>query len=122
VRARGTTGTFSEFLVLADLRESGKVVAHKVAWLRGRIDLLPASEQGAFNAYLDSAESAIASGDFANAIAAIDMIRARAAARAGSFIADQWRATRDVENHAGELISGAATLKYSVAYLRDYGQ
>jgi hypothetical protein len=122
VRARGTTGGFSEFLVLADLRETGQVVAQKIAWLRGRIDLLPSSEQGAFDAYLDSAESALARGDYSNAIAAIDMIRSRAAARAGSHLADQWRATRDVDNHAGELIAGAATLKYSVAYLRDYGQ
>lgn len=122
VRARGTTGGFSEFLVLADLRETGQVVSQKVAWLRDRIDRLPTSEQGAFDAYLGGAEDAIASGDYADAIAAIDMIRARAAARAGSFIADEWRATRDVENHAGELIAGAATLKYSVAYLRDYGQ
>lgn len=122
VRARGTTGTFSEFLVLTDLRESGKVVKQKIAWLRDRIDLLPASEQGAFDAYLDSAEGAIAREDYANAIAAIDMIRARAAERAGSFIQDEWRATRDADNHAGELIAGAATLNYSVAYLRDYGQ
>jgi hypothetical protein len=122
VRARGTTGTFSEFLVLADLRETGNVVAAKFAWLRDRIDLLPASEQGAFDAYLDSAEGAVARGDFANAIAAVDMIRARAAERAGTFIPSVWRAARDVENHAGELIAGAATLKYSIAYLRDYGQ
>lgn len=122
VRARGTTGGFSEFLVLADLRETGQVVAQKVAWLRNRIDLLPSSEQGAFDAYLDSAEGAIARGDYSNAIAAVDMIRSRAAARAGTQLDDQWRATRDVENHAGELIAGAATLKYSIAYLRDYGQ
>jgi hypothetical protein len=122
VRARGTTGGFSEFLVLADLRETGDVVAQKSAWLRDRIDLLPAAEQGAFDAYLDSAEGAIAREDYANAIAALDMIRARAAERAGNFIEDEWRATRDSDNHAGELIAGAATLKYSVAYLRDYGQ
>lgn len=122
VRARGTTGTFSEFLVLADLRETGQVVAQKLAWLRGRVDLLPSSEQGAFDAYLDSAEGAIGRGDWSNAIAAVDMIRSRAAARAGTHLDDQWRATRDVDNHAGELIAGAATLRYSIAYLRDYGQ
>jgi hypothetical protein len=122
VRARGTTEGFSEFLVLTDLRETGQVVSQKIGWLRNRIDLLPLSEQGAFDAYLDSAEGAIGRQDYSNAIAAIDMIRARAAERAGTFIQDEWRATRDVENHAGALIAGAATLKYSVAYLRDYGQ
>lgn len=122
VRARGTTGGFSEFLVLADLRETGQVVERKIARLRDRIDLLPAAEQGTFDAYLDSAEAAIAREDYADAIAAIDMIRARAAERAGTFLPDEWRATRDTDNHAGELVAGAATLRYSVAYLRDYGQ
>ena len=31
-------------------------------------------------------------------------------------------ATRDADNLAGELIAGAATLRFSVAYLRDFGQ
>lgn len=122
VRARGTTGGFSQFLVLTDLRETGDVIDQKVDWLRARIDRLPSAEQPEFDAYLDSAEAGVDSGAYANAIAALDAFRARAAARAGHPLADQWRATRDVENHAGELMAGAATLKFSVAYLRDYGQ
>jgi hypothetical protein len=122
VRARGTTGGFSQFLVLADLRETGTVIDTKLAWLRGRVAMLPAGERGAFDALLDDAEAAIATGNHAAAIAALDSVRARAAARAGTPIADTWRATRTVENHAGELIAGAATLAYSVAYQRDYGQ
>jgi hypothetical protein len=122
VRARGTTGGFSQFLVLPDLRESDDVVAAKSAWLRGRIDLLPLTEQAAFDSLLDAADAAVEDARYADALTALDAIRARAAARAGTFLADQWRATRDVENHAGELIAGAATMKFSVAYLRDFGQ
>ena len=122
VRARSRYGGFSQFLVLADLRETSAVVAEKIAYLRGRIDALPASEQGAFDALLDGVQSAVAAGDHADAIAGIEAISARASARAGIHIPDEWRATRDVENLAGELIAGAATLKFSVAYLRDYGQ
>ena len=33
-----------------------------------------------------------------------------------------WQPGSAQQNHAGELISGAATLKFSVAYLRDFGQ
>ena len=40
---------------------------------------------------------------------AIDDIRARAEARAGSFLANEWRATRDVTNHAGELVAQELT-------------
>lgn len=122
VRARGTTGGFSQFLVLADLRETGTVVAQKVEWLRDRIDLLPAGEQGAFDAYLDTAESAVAGEDFPTAIAALDLFRARAASRAGNQLDATWQPGGSLQNHAGELISGAATLKFSVAYLRDFGQ
>lgn len=122
VRARGTTGGFSQFLVLADLRETDTVIAQKVDWLRDRIDLLPTGEQAAFDAYLDTMASAVASEDFPTAIAALDLFRARAASRAGNQLDATWQPGSAQQNHAGELISGAATLKFSVAYLRDFGQ
>jgi hypothetical protein len=121
VRARGTTGGFSQFLIVADLRETSTVVAGKFAALRTRIDTLPASEQAAFDALLDSAETAVAGEHYADAIAALDSLRARAAERAGTSLTDEWRATRDGDNQAGDLIAGAATQRFSVAYLRDYG-
>jgi hypothetical protein len=122
VRARGTTGGFSQFLVLTDLRETDSVIATKTAWLRNRIDALPVAEQPAFDALLDGFQSALATGSYADAIAALDAFRARAADRAGTALADEWRATRDTDNQAGELMAGAATLKFSTAYLRDYGR
>ncbi|MGV8942101.1 MAG: DUF6689 family protein [Lysobacter sp.] len=122
VRARGTTGGFSQFLVVTDLRQTGVVLEQKFSWLRARIATLPSSEQAGFEAYLNAAESAVATGDYAQATGALDEIRARASARAGNGLTQQWRATRDVENQAGEIIAGASTLRYSVAYLRDYGQ
>jgi hypothetical protein len=121
VRARGTTGGFSQFLVVADLRETRSVVAAKFAALRSRVDTLPAAEQPAFNALLDSAQAAVASGAYADAIAAIDTLRARAAERAGTQLTQTWRATHDGDNQAGDLMAGAATLRFSVGYLRDYG-
>lgn len=122
VRARGTTGGFSQFLVLADVRESDTVVAQKLAWLRTRIDALPATQSAVLGSHLDSAEAAVAAANYSNAIAALDLIRAEASARAGDGLSQQWRATRDLDNQAGELIAGAATAAFSVAYLRDYGQ
>ncbi|HET8819020.1 MAG TPA: DUF6689 family protein [Xanthomonadaceae bacterium] len=122
VRARGTTGGFSQFLVLADLRETGTVIDAKVDWLRHRIDLLPTGAQPAFDSYLDTVESAVASGDYANAITALDLFRARAADRAGNQLDATWAPGSAQQNHAGELVSGAATLKFSVEYLRDFGQ
>ena len=122
VRARSRYGGFSQFLIAADLRETSTVVAEKIASLRARVASLPASEQPPFTAQLDTVESAVASHDYATALAAIDLISDRAQARAGNGLLDEWRATRDADNQAGELLAGAATLKFSVAYLRDYGQ
>lgn len=122
VRARGTTGGFSQFLVVGDLRETGAVVADKFAQLRADVDALPAGEQDGFDSLVDAAQDGVDSGDYATAIAALDAVRARAAERAGTAIADVWRADSTVSNQAGALIADAATLKFSVAYLRDYGQ
>lgn len=122
VRARGTTGGFSQFLVLTDVRETGAVVQDKFDWLRTRIEAVPATERAPLLAQLDAAEDAVSAADYAAAVAALDAIRAHAAARAGNGLQDEWRATRDAQNEAGEIIAGAATLKFSVAYLRDFGQ
>lgn len=122
VRARGTTGGFSQFLVLPDLRSTSLVIDQKIAYLRARVAGLVQTEQRPFTDLIYAAESSIQLGDHDDAILAIDAISTRATARAGIYIADTWRATRDVENDAGELIAGAATLKFSVAYLRDFGQ
>lgn len=120
VRARGTYGGFSQFLIVSDLRATGDVIGEKFSYLRGRVDTLPTSEQASFDELLDSAQAAVARADYASAISSIDAFRARATGRGGA-IANEWRATRDVENQAGELAAGAATLRFSVAYLRDFG-
>ncbi len=122
VRARGTTGGFSQFLVLADVRPTSEVIAAKLGWMRARVDELSPSEQPAFDGDLDAIESAVDTGDYSNALAMLDVLRQRAADRAGQQLHDQWRATHDLVNQAGELIAGSATLKFSIAYLRDYGQ
>lgn len=120
-RARTTYGGFSQFLIVTDLRDTGDVVAEKIGWLRGKVATLPLNERGAFNAWLDDIEAAVATEDFSTALSLTDQFRARAHDRAGSHLANEWRATRDVDNQAGELAAGAATLRFSVAYLRDFG-
>lgn len=121
VRTRGTTGGFSQFLVLADLRPTTGVIAEKFAWLRARSAALPATERGPIQAQLDAAESAFAQGAHADALAALDALRARVSARAGAFIPNQWTPTQRDANLAGDLLGGAASLKFSIGFQRDYG-
>ena len=122
VRARSRYGGFSQFLVVSDLRQSSAVISEKIASLRTRVSTLPSAEQPAFTADLDAIESALAKADYTNALTAVDLVSQRALARDGHGLLDEWRATRDADNQVGELLAGAATLKFSIAYLRDYGQ
>lgn len=121
VRTRGTTGGFSQFIVALDLRPTDAVVAQKVQFLRDQAGLLAASEEAPLVAMIDGIEDAVAVEDFAAANALVDAMRSRVSARAGTHIPDEWRATRDVANIAGELLSGLDTLAFSIGYLRDYG-
>ena len=122
VRARGTYGGFSQFLILIDLRPTGMVIDEKVLRLRNRVALLPIAEQPAFTALLDDTEDALDNDDYPAALTAIDGVRALAQANAGTTLPNEWRADHSTSNHAGELIAGAATLRFSVVYQRDYGQ
>lgn len=122
VRARGTYGGFSQFLIVADVRKTGDVIDTKIGWLRGRIATLPLGERPPFSTLLDDVQAGIAHGDFPAALTAVDAFRGRADSRGGVQLANEWRATRDADNQAGELAAGAATLRFSVAYLRDFGQ
>lgn len=121
IRARGTTGGFSQFLVLADLRATSDVVAAKFARLQSLVAQVPLTERGPLQMDADSAQAAYAQGRYADALKALDQLRERVQDRAGLAIADQWRATRDADNTAGELLASANTLDFSIGYQRDYG-
>lgn len=122
VRARGTTGGFSQFLVLTDLRSSSEVVASKFDWLQSLIAALPLSERGPLQMSADAAQSAFNQGQFGDALNSLDQLRARVASRAGTAIPSQWRATRDTDNQAGELLAATSTLAFSIGYQRDLGR
>ena len=121
VRTRGTTGGFSQFLVLVDLRATASVIDEKLASLRSRLLALPATERTPLEAQLAAAEQALDEARYADAIAVLDAFRARVSARAGSFIPNAWTPTSCEGNVAGDLLGGAASLKFSAGYLRDYG-
>jgi hypothetical protein len=120
VRTRGTTPGWSQFVILADLRPTGTVIAQKYDYLHAQGATLPAGERAPLDALLDASEDALAAGDFATAIAKLDAYKARVSSRAGTYIPDTWKATRDVNNIAGAMLAGADTLGFSIGYLRDF--
>ncbi|MET0550367.1 MAG: DUF6689 family protein [Xanthomonas sp.] len=120
VRARGTTGGFSQFIVLHDLRPTANVVATKLSRLQALVAPLPASEAAPLASMLNSVQSALANADYTAATVALDGFREQVSARAGHGIAQTWNAGMSAGNPAGELLAGAATLRFSIDYQRLY--
>jgi hypothetical protein len=121
VRARGTTGGFSQFLVLTDVRPTGTVALEKFDRLQSRIALLPDAEAVPLEAHRAAAEQAFRDGRHDDSLTHLDALAARVSERAGSGIPQVWTAGGGSNNHAGELLAGVGTAKFSVAYLRNFG-
>ncbi|AXK73542.1 hypothetical protein DWG18_03885 [Lysobacter sp. TY2-98] len=121
VRARGTTGGFSQFLVLADVRRTGDVVDDKLERLRLRIATLPATEAAPLEVQRAAAAQAVADARYDDALGALDALAARVDDRAGTAIPNTWLAGGSGNNAAGDLLAGVATAKFSIAYLRNFG-
>jgi hypothetical protein len=121
VRTRGTTGGFSQFLVLVDLRATSAVVDSKFTALQARTVDAPALLRGSLLERLAAARSASSSGQYAAAIAALDDFRALVSANAGTALGNQWTPAARGGNLAGDLLAAAASLRFSIGYLRDYG-
>jgi hypothetical protein len=118
-RAGGSSGTFSEFLLVVDTRNLDAVVTGKFTALQGLLDTHDAridpATATALQARLDQAK---AYWQVRNLPAAISEVAAfEAAVRQGSGVAipDVWRANdSSVVNVAGQLRSAAYTLKFSL--------
>jgi hypothetical protein len=118
-RVRGSSGQFSEFLILADERPVAEIVASKFARLN---ELLTASS-GAIDPAVANQLTLLAanarnfwqSGDPGAAIAELRLLdeAAETAAEAG-LVPGVWRSSRDVDNVAGMLRANARTLRFTL--------
>jgi hypothetical protein len=115
VRARGRTGGFSDFLIVLDLRP-------RIGEARAKFDFLDASVlavtdatlRSALQADLGAGRAAFIAGDYSAASAAIGQFEDRVRLHAGGAIPNRWRASRDLDNVAGELISAAGSLRFAL--------
>ena len=117
-RVRGSSGGFSEFLILADVRALATVVGDKYdrlqAWLDANEDGLPAALADELNARLSASRSAATAGLPLAAIDELDAFAELVRAESGKDIPNLWRSSRDLVNLAGELRAAAATLRFSL--------
>lgn len=117
-RARGRKGSFSEFLILVDLRPVNQVINEKLSRLDGILAagepvIAPAvyDELAGFAAEIRADHAA---GRTQDAIAGVDALLAVVESHSGSGIPDVWRSARDVVNVAGRLRATGETLRFSL--------
>lgn len=117
-RCRGRKGSFSEFLILADLRKVNRVIAQKL----DRLDQLLADHEASIAPAVSSDLMALAAeirsrhsaGQAQTAIAKTEELVALVQAHSGTEIPDVWRSSRDLVNVAGLLRAAGETLRFSM--------
>jgi len=118
-RVRGTTGGFSEFLILVDLRPTATVIGAKYDRLQQLLDAdrtsVPSAVADALASELQASLAAYQVGDLIGARGQLEQLAATVVAHSGTDIPDVWSAARDRVDMAGDLRAAASTLELSLA-------
>ena len=118
-RVRGTKGGFSQFLILADLRDADPVIDGKFSRLQDLLDAsaasIPAIVHDELQDTFDAAWSAWSVlGDAGTARTEVESFAQLVREHGGTAIPDVWRSSRDLVNVAGELRAAADTLRFGL--------
>lgn len=117
-RARGTTGKFSQFLIVADLRPVLTVVntkynrlSNSLATFSTQIDPVLYSQ---LSSKLSDVQQLITQQNYTLASNKVDEFSRIIEQADPADIPNVWRSSRDIDNVAGELIAYANTLRFSL--------
>jgi hypothetical protein len=121
VRARGSGGTFSQFLVVSDTRPSLVVEGLKEGALQNAIAgaALSGNLQNDLLGWLSNVHTEVGAGNYTAAISNLDQMIAEIQAHAGIDIANVWSSNHLLANDAGGMLSAAQTLRYTLARLQN---
>ena len=119
VRTGGRTGGFSEFIVVVDLAAPRDAAEVKYEFLAARLanPAIAAGVRAALEGDLATSRAAFDANDPAAGIAAMNAFSARIVAADPVQIPDRWRAARDLDNIAGDLLGEAAALRFLLGRL-----
>lgn len=117
-RCRGRKGSFSEFLILVDLRPANRAISQKLA----RLDQILADNQAQIAAPVYTQLTALAAtirsrhatGQTQAAITKTEEFVALVEAHSGADIPDVWSSTGSLVNVAGHLRAAGETLRFSL--------
>lgn len=117
-RARGSTGQFSDFIILLDTRAPSAIISEKVLLvsetLNGNRGLISAPLEAVLDSGISDLNAALATNDYDAALTIVDGLIVVLGNASGSEIADVWRSSNDLVNAKGMLISRLQTLRYSL--------
>lgn len=116
VRTRGRTGGFSDFLIVLDLIPASNHALRKYDYLAARIEnpAIPPAVRTALRADLAASRSAFNARNYSLALSKLDAFISRVRVNAGVAIPNFWRAQRDTDNIAGDLIGYGESLRFSI--------
>jgi hypothetical protein len=119
VRTRGTTGGFSDFLIVVDAGSAADTAEDQYDFLEARADTSAVSSgaRAALLADLAASRSAFDAGNYALAGTRLATFRTDLAGYAGNGVPNVWRAARDLDNIAGDLLAESASLQFTLARL-----
>lgn len=117
-RARGCKGSFSEFLILADLRPLKMTIGEKLDRLDRVLDenagLIDPAVLAQLTSLAAEIRSAYAAGRTRQAIEKTESFLNLVKSNSGTKIPNVWRSSRDIVNVAGLLRSAGLTLRFSL--------
>ncbi|MBV8199706.1 MAG: hypothetical protein JOZ15_03690 [Acidobacteria bacterium] len=118
-RVRGSKGSFSDFLIVADARPTSGVVNQKFDALSGLLSTyagaIPGPVLDDLTRQLQAARGYFQAGDRVDAATAVNGFAATVQRNSGAGIPDVWRASGDLPNVAGRLRAAAGTLSFSLS-------
>lgn len=118
LRTSGSTGKFSQFIIVADLRAPLVVVEQKFNDLQTALnEFSPQINAGVYSALsqdLNEISQLISAKDYTIASNKLNAFNRRINDNSGLNIPNVWRSSRDISNVAGELIAYANTLRFSL--------
>ncbi|MCH8492011.1 MAG: hypothetical protein LAT53_02075 [Idiomarina sp.] len=120
-RARGGMGTFSDFLIVADLRAPTSVITSKVNsfgdYLQAQSSLIASPTYSVLSAAFSALQSQVNNGNYSSALTTINEIITILETAESAVMPSIWRSSKDLENVGGTLLAQARTIRYSLRIL-----
>jgi hypothetical protein len=120
VRARGSGGSFSEFVIVKDLNQDyANEALQTYAALDTRLNdaaIAPTAKQ-TLGVDASVSRAAFDSGDYVEALARLEDLTDHCGVLGGTALPNRWRATRDMVNAEGEVVSLVEHMKFLVGRL-----